>query len=508
MDILSLHAASRGQKTALIGPDRTLTYAEYEARANRTAQALTRLGAQEGDRVAVMSFNSVQGYEVSAAARKLGLVAVPINFRLRGAEVAHVVGDSGARIVLADADHAAVVDEARELVAGELTCVAFSAERRPDGWLAFEELLAASGEELAGEPEGALLGASMIYTSGTTGNPKGAFRAKGVGVEAALQAVQIFGLTESDVHLVGGPGYHSAVAFFSALTVLLGGTVVVMPRFDPEAALRLVESHGVTTSFMAPTLLRRICDLPSEARERHDVSSLRAIILGAAPCPYELKQRAVALFGETLWEFYGATETGIQTVLRPEHQLLKPGSCGQAVEGQEILLLDADGNPVPDGEPGQLWARNPQLAEYFENPTATAKAMREGFFTVGDIAYRDSEGFYYICDRQVDMIISGGVNIYPAEVEAVLHAHPAVADVAVIGVPDSEWGESVKAAVQLKPAGEATEPDLIAFCAERLAGYKKPRSIDFVDELPRDAAGKLLKRRIRAPYWEGAGRTI
>jgi acyl-CoA synthetase (AMP-forming)/AMP-acid ligase II len=239
-----------------------------------------------------------------------------------------------------------------------------------------------------------------------------------------------------------------------------------------------------------------------------DVSSLRAIFLGAAPCPYSLKARAEKAFGQVLWEFYGATETGINTVLRPEDQLRKPGSCGTAVEGQEIKLVDAEGNEVATGVPGEFTVRNEVLAEYYNKPEATTKNLHDGFFSVGDIAYKDGEGYFYICDRKVDMIISGGVNIYPAEIEAVLVAHPAVQDAAVIGVPDDQWGESVKAVVQRRLDVNATEDELIAFCAERLAGYKKPRSIDFVDELPRDAAGKLLKRRIREPYWAEAGRRI
>jgi acyl-CoA synthetase (AMP-forming)/AMP-acid ligase II len=257
---------------------------------------------------------------------------------------------------------------------------------------------------------------------------------------------------------------------------------------------------------MAPTLLMRLVD--AQESNPRDVSSLRAIFLGAAPCPHALKARAEKALGEVLWEFYGATETGINTVLRPEDQLRKPGSCGTAVAGQEIKLVDAQGNEVATGVPGEFMVRNEVLAEYYNKPEATAKNLHGGFFSVGDIAYKDEEGYFYICDRKVDMIISGGVNIYPAEVEAVLIAHPAVQDAAVIGVPDEQWGESVKAVVQLRLEIDATEEGLIAFCAERLAGYKKPRSIDFVDELPRDAAGKLLKRRIREPYWTEAGRRI
>jgi acyl-CoA synthetase (AMP-forming)/AMP-acid ligase II len=214
------------------------------------------------------------------------------------------------------------------------------------------------------------------------------------------------------------------------------------------------------------------------------------------------------VLGPVLWEFYGATETGINTVLRPEDQLRKPGSCGQPIAGQEIRIVMDDGNEAPAGQPGELMVRNLWLAEYYHRPDATSSSLHDGFFSVGDIAYRDGEGYVYICDRRIDMIISGGTNVYPAEIEAVLHAHRAVMDAAVIGVPDDEFGESVKAVVQLRPEVHATADELIAFCAERLAGYKKPRSVDFVDELPRDATGKLLKRQIRERYWSGTGRKI
>jgi acyl-CoA synthetase (AMP-forming)/AMP-acid ligase II len=218
--------------------------------------------------------------------------------------------------------------------------------------------------------------------------------------------------------------------------------------------------------------------------------------------------RAEAVLGQVIWEFYGATETGINTVLRPEDQLRKPGSCGTAVPGQEIRLVGPDGRDVQDGEPGEFMVRNTWLAEYYNSPDATGKSLHDGFFSVGDVAYRDEEGYYYICDRQIDMVISGGVNIYPAEIEAVLYAHPAVMDAAVIGVPDEQWGESVKAVVQLRGGMSATAEELIAFCDAQLAGYKKPRSVDFVIELPRDAAGKLLKREVREPYWEGMTRKV
>jgi acyl-CoA synthetase (AMP-forming)/AMP-acid ligase II len=374
----------------------------------------------------------------------------------------------------------------------------------PPGWLRYADLMSEASDVFASVGDG--LGASMIYTSGTTGNPKGAWRPHGVNIANVLQIISIFELTQSDVHLVSGPGYHSGVAFFSALHQVLGSTVVLQPRFDADGALDLIERHRVTTTFMAPTLLLRLVD--AQQKRPRDTSSLRAVILGAAPCPHALKVRAEAVLGEVLWEFYGATETGINTVLRPEDQMRKPGSCGTAVPGQEIRLVRDDGSEASTGEPGEFMVRNNWQAEYYNRPDATSNSLHDGFFSVGDIAYRDDEGYYFICDRRVDMIISGGVNIYPAEVEAALHAHPAVLDAAVIGVPDDEWGESVKAVVQLRSGKSPTPDDLSEFLASRLAGYKKPRSYEFVEELPRDAAGKLLKRKLRERYWAGAGRRI
>jgi acyl-CoA synthetase (AMP-forming)/AMP-acid ligase II len=505
VDFLARHAASTPDRVALIAGDRQVVFEALNRRANKAGNVFRELGCARQDRIAVMSFNSVEGFEISNGLRKVGLVGVPVNYRLRGSEIAYVLNDSGARVVIVGPEHVDEVDAARDEVDGNRSFIALGS-RAPEGWLAYEQLMAAASEQQPDESESGALGTARIYTSGTTGNPKGAWRPNGVNIENILQVISIFELSDTDVHLMCGPGYHSAVSLFSSLHQLLGATVVVQSKFDAEAALDLIERHRVTTSFMAPTLLQRLVD--AQVRRPRDVSSLRALLLGAAPCPYALKERAEAAFGQVLWEFYGATETGINTVLRPEDQLRKAGSCGTVVPGQEIRLMGAHGNEVPDGEPGEFMVRNSWLAEYYKRPDATGQSLHDGFFSVGDVAYRDADGYYFICDRQVDMVISGGVNIYPAEVEAVLHAHPAVMDVAVIGVPDDQWGESVKAVVQLRPGVPVTAEELIAFAAARIAGYKKPRSIDFVDDLPRDAAGKLLKRKIREPYWAMSGRRI
>lgn len=504
-DIYAAHAATRPGKLALVCGERSLTYAELNARANRVANALRSLGVQAGDRVAVMVHNSLETFEIGVSLTKLAAMNVPVNYHLREHEVAYVVKDSGAKVMVAGPELVEVAEQALAEVPDKPVCVAIGGQA-PAGWLHYEELLEAASEfPPVGE---AALGLTVTYTSGTTGNPKGAYRPAGVPAQDLIRLVQVFELSEAGVHLLAGPAYHSAPWFFSSIHLLLGATVVVQPKFDAVEALRLIHRHRVTNTFMAPTLLQRLCDVPGEQAAAHDSSSLHAIILGAAPCPYALKVRAEERFGPCLWEFYGSTETAIVTILRPEDQLRKPGSCGKVAPGQEIQLLDAAGNLVPDGAPGEIWTRSPWLAEYYHKPEATAKSMKDGFFSVGDIAYRDPEGYYYICDRKIDMIISGGVNIYPAEIEAVLSAHPAVLDVAVIGVPDEQWGESVKAVVALRPGRSASAEELITFCAERLADYKKPRSVDFLDEIPRNPAGKLLKNMIRESYWAGTGRKI
>ena len=508
MHYLDAHALVRPNKVALICGEQSLTYAALNLRARRVANALIGLGIQPGDRVAVMAHNSLELLEITSGLSKLGAIAVLLNYRLREHEISYIINDCQAKAAIAGPGLVDVVDKARAEITGNVFYIAI--EHEPDAeraeWLYYEDLLADASEAMPFSEGGT--GSTMSYTSGTTGKPKGAYRPNSVPPEAIIPLIQAFELAESDVHWLAGPYYHSAPNFFVSLNMLLGATLVIQPKYDAVEGLKLIERHKITTTFMAPTLLQRLCDVPLDVFSHYDVSSLRTIILGGAPCPFVLKERAAERFGEVLWEFYGATETGIVTILRPEDQLSKSASCGKIAPGQEIRLLDAAGNEVPEGTPGEMWSRTSYLAQYYNKPEATAKSMRDGFFSVGDIAYIDNEGYYYICDRKIDMIISGGVNIYPAEIEAVLAAHPAIADVAVISVPDSLWGESVKAVVELRPGATATEDEIIVFSTEHLADYKKPRSVDFVQELPRNPTGKLLKSQIRAPYWKDAGRKI
>ena len=505
MDFLALHAGLNPDKPAIILGGKSIDFATLNRRANQAANAFEQLGVKSDDRATLMSFNSLEYFEITNGLRKLGAIFVPLNYRLRGSEAAYVVNDSGAVMVAADEDHVEVIEEARPAIAGHVHLLAVDGNAPAGGWLSYPGLRDAASDVRAPRDDDAM-GATMVYTSGTTGAPKGAWRPHGIAVENILQVISLFELTQADVHLLCGPVYHSGPGIFAVLHQVLGATIVVQRRFEPDEALDLVERHRVTTTFMAPTLLQKLVE--AQEKNPRDVSSLRAVILSAAPCPYSLKERAHAALGQVLWETYAATETGFNTVLRPEDQLRKPGSSGTAVPGQDIRLLREDGTEAGVGEPGEFTVRSAWVAEYFNKPEATSKSLHDGYFSVGDVAYRDAEGYYFICDRGIDMIISGGMNIYPAEIESVLLAHPAVMDAGVIGVPDDEWGEAVKAVVQPRPGIEVSADELIAFCSERLASYKKPRSVDFVDELPRDAAGKLLKRKLREPYWASAGRAI
>ncbi len=352
---------------------------------------------------------------------------------------------------------------------------------------------------------------SMVYTSGTTGRPKGVHRPGGIDPEVILGVVQGFGLQPgNEVHIVPAPLYHSAPGLGALLTIALGGTLVIMDKFDPEEFLASTERERVTSSFVVPTIVKRILALPDEVKRRYDVSSLRSLIVGAAPFPLETKKAAIDYFGDCLYEYYGSTDAGLNTILPPSEQRARPASCGKPVGDSDIRILDDDGNALPTGEVGNIYITNGLVKSmsYYKDPEKTREAFRGDYMTVGDMGYFDADGYLYIVDRKTDMVISAGVNIYPAEIEEVLHEHPAVLDVAVIGVPNEDWGEELKAVVQLRPGVAATADDLIDFCRTRMADYKRPRSVDFVAEVARNPSGKLLKREIRAPYWEGRARRV
>jgi acyl-CoA synthetase (AMP-forming)/AMP-acid ligase II len=495
-DILDIHAQAEPDKIALIHGDRRWTYADHNARANAFARGIRSLGIAPGDRAVWIGPNHEKIVLWGHAARKAQLVSVPLSYRFTPDEMAYILTNSDATMVFCDPDYRATLSSIdapniREIIDYDRA----------------EELISANSSGPIDELEATnTTGASMIYTSGTTGKPKGAVRG---GTDPNLVAAMIAEIryTPNDVHITTGPLYHSGPGAFSALTHALGGTVVILERFDPEEWLRLVDQHKVNTTFTAPTQLKRIVNLPSDVRSRYDVSSLSSVIANAAPVPFALKKQWIETFGEGhLFEVYGSTELGVDTIIKPEDQLRKPGSCGQPYGGIQIRLIQEDGTEAPLGEPGVVWIKSPAVFdEYYKAPEKTDETKLEddpSWRTVGDIAYRDDEGFYYICDRKNDMIISGGMNIYPAEIEAVLHAHPAVMDVGVFGIPNEEWGEQVHAVVQLKPGEHTTASELEELSRAHLAGYKVPRSFEFRDQLPRTESGKLSKKNLRDEYWK------
>jgi acyl-CoA synthetase (AMP-forming)/AMP-acid ligase II len=404
--------------------------------------------------------NSPEVVAVMSATRKIGAVAVPLNYR-----------------------------------------------PAPDGMLGDPDIAAAPADAPdVGDATGG--GGTMIYTSGTTGKPKGAVRQGPPDPEVLGALLNLFGYRPDDVYLTSGPLYHSGPSAFMSAGLLSGQTVIVQRRFDPEDWLRLVDKYQVSSTFSAPALVRMICALPGPVKDRYDRSSMRIMIANAAPWSYALKQQYVADFPpESLVEVFGSTELGVDTVLMPQDQMRKPGSCGQPAPGIEIMLVGADGGEVTGTGPdhaGEVFVRSRVTFDaYYKNDAGYQSKSRGDYHTVGDIAYWDDEGYLYICDRKTDMIISGGMNIYPAEIEAALEHHPGIYDVAVFGIPSQQWGEAVHATVVRSPGSSLTGEEVTAFAREHLASYKVPRSIDFATELPRTGSGKLLKRQLRAPYWAG-----
>jgi len=512
-DILTAYAEAQPDKLAVIDDKGEqnivqLTYADLEAAANRLANALLALGAHPGGKVIWCGPNSVPVVTVINAARKVGAVAVPLNYRLTPEEARYVIDDSDAEIAYVDAEYSHLFDGLVGELANLRHVIAFGGPAGA-GMLSSDELTASASDQPAEAGDAVGAGGTMIYTSGTTGKPKGAVR-YAADPDTGLALVTLLGYRPDDIYITSGPLYHSGPGAFMIIGLLFGQTIVVQRKFDPQDWLRLVEKYKVTSTFSAPALIRMVCALPPDVKAKYDRSSMRVMIANAAPWSFALKQQYVADFPpESLWEVYGSTELGVDCVLAPEDQMRKPGSCGQPAPGIEIVLFDADGNVVtgtgPE-HPGELYVRSKGVFnEYYKQKDSYDAASRGDLHTVGDIAYRDDEGFLYICDRKSDMIISGGMNIYPAEIEAALEQHPAIYDVAVFGIPSEEWGEVVHASVVVAPGTTLSADDIKTFGKQHLASYKVPRSVDFIEELPRTGSGKILKRQLRAPYW--AGRT-
>ncbi|MBS7546984.1 acyl-CoA synthetase [Dietzia massiliensis] len=499
-------------------PGRQVTFGQLAEAAHGYARGLQDLGLKTGDCIVLLAPNSIEFLEVYYAALEIGLYVAPANWHLTGPEVAYIIDNSGSTVFIADqrfADVAGVaaaeagLDMARCYAIGDVP-----------GFRPLAELTApAAGGGGAGEasssslPSDRTLGDPMLYTSGTTGRPKGVRRPL---TGASPDQVTVpnyyffagFNIHAPDnVHICGSPLYHTAVLNFVTISLNLGQTVVLMDKWTPEEMLRLIDAHGVTQSHMVPTQFSRLLELPEEVRAKYDVSSLRTIVHGAAPCPKHVKQAMLDWWGPVLTEYYAGTEGGGCTITG-EEWLRKPGSVGRPWKTTTLKILDDDGNEVPTGETGNVYLQmHGSRFEYHQDAEKTAKTYVGELFTMGDIGYVDSDGYLFLCDRKNDMIISGGVNIYPAEIESEMTRHDAVRDVAVFGIPHPDWGEEVKAVIELADGyteSEELKAQILEDLAARLAKYKMPRSIDVVEELPRQANGKLMKRTLKDPYWADA----
>jgi len=519
-DLLTLHAAERPSKLAVID-DRPATsqkparqversFAELEREANQLAHVWLELGIAPGNKLVWCGQNSLALVRAIHAARKLGVIAVPLNYRLTPEEAVYVVDNCDAVAVYADAEYAELFEKILPRLPKVRHVLIFDGPPR-QGQLDADALLAQASSAPPAGPRERDEGSTMIYTSGTTGHPKGALR-RGMGDPAQVRALMSFiSYVPEDIYLTTGPLYHSGPGGFMGLAHSIGNTVIVQHKFDAEDWLRLVDRYKVSTTFSAPTPIRLVCNLPAKTKAKYDRTSMKRMIANAAPWSFALKGAYLQDFPEdSLWEVYGSTELGVNAILEPKDQRRKPGSCGKPSPGVELSLLDEEGREIcAPHQPGELYARSKSVfSTYYKASEKYEKSRRGDFFTVGDIAYRDEEGYYFICDRKNDMIISGGMNIYPAEIEAALDRHPAVLDVAVFGIPSDEWGESVHAVVALREGHTLGEPELIAFAREHLAGYKLPRSVSFASEIPRTGSGKILKRVLRAPFWEGHGTRV
>ena len=486
----------KGAAGSIVGPDGTeLCGPELLRRSNAIANNLRSLGLQHGDCVAMVLSNSVEVFELTLATAQIGLYLIPVNWHTAAPEIAYVIDDSGAKVLVCSPEHA---DKCRVDVVRYCTAPV-------EGFEDFASLKEGSCEP----PDNRQAGGIMNYTSGTTGKPKGVKRplppcAPEPVVTNYAAFLLMYGLTPgSGTHLVTSPLYHTAVLYFASSALHLGHRLVVMERFTAEGTLERIERYGVDSSHMVPTHFIRLLAL--EGRADFDTSSLKAMVHSAAPCPVPVKQAMLDWWGDCIYEYYAATEGG-GTMVSPAEWRQRPGTVGRPWQGADIAIYE-EGVQLAPGEPGCVYIKMAQGFEYHQDPEKTKKAWDvPGYFTVGDIGYLDDAGYLFLCDRKADLIIRGGVNIYPAEIEAALVMHPAVLDVCVFGVPDDELGEQVKAVVESR--GAIDEAELIAWASSRLGSYKVPRSVDFVDALPRDPNGKLAKRKLRDPYWTGVGRSI
>ncbi len=502
------HVASRfPNKLAVASPFGSRTFAELNARVNQLARLLRAHGIGSGDSMALVSRNRPAFVEAYLAALRTGIRFTPVNFHLTAEEVGYVIDDCEASVVIYDGTLPTAADALAFAPRARLRLVV---DGTVEGFTDYEEAIAPHPGHNIEDP---VRGTQMLYTSGTTGRPKGVYRRQQPIQRSASQIAAAWNL-ESDVCLCTGPGYHAApLAFNIAAPLNAGVGVVFMDKWDAEDTLRLIAQHRVTHTHMVATMFHRLLQLPEDVRAKHDLSSLRFVIHGAAPTPVHEKRAMIEWLGPVVFEYYAATEGGGNYFVTADEWMRKPGTVGRSSTPELTKILDDEGNDVPVGQSGTLYFKAPEIGrfEYFKAPEKTAQSYRGDWFTLGDMGYIDDDGYLFLNGRNAETIISGGVNIYPQEIDSELLKHPAVVDVCTVGVPNDEWGEEVKSVVQLESgrAGSAElAAELIAFARSRLPGFKTPRSIDFVSDLPRLPSGKIQRRLVRAPYWAGRARQI
>ena len=509
-EILAVNAKKYRDKLALKERGRAFTFRELNQRTNQLANALTSMGLKKGGKVSCLLENSIEIVELYIATAKTGIVLNPVNFRLAPKDVEYIVNNSDAEAIVAHEEFTPCVDEIR----GNLTNVrnfVSVGEKTPPGYVNYESLLSESSDDeprTEVNPEDDWV---LLYTSGTTGRPKGVVRSHESYVAFYLINGIDFGFSERDICLNIMPLCHVNSTFFSFTFTYIGGGLYIHPsrRFDPVEILEIIQREKITFISLIPTHYNLILSVPEDKRREFDVSSVKKLLCSSAPARKEMKKAVMQMFkGVELYEGYGSTEAGIVTVLKPYEQMTKLGSIGRESCGTSMVkILDEQGNPVPAGQVGELYSRGPMLFdEYYKLPLKSKESFREGWFTAGDMAKEDEEGYFYIVDRKDNLIITGGEHVYPSEVEELVAQHPAVFDVAAIGVPHKKWGEAVKAIVILKEGKTATEQEIIKFCVGKIASFKKPKSVTFIkpEEMPRTGTGKILHRELRKRFTENA----
>jgi len=492
-----------------------ISYRQARERSNQIAHALLAEGLAPGTRVAFLAKNTPEFVLFYYGAAKAGVVPVPLNYRLAPPEWSYIVNDSGAQLLFARGVLAAAIDPIRGQLGKVKKCLALDTAP-PAGWESYEAWVDRQPDTPPALVVDEAADVYQMYTSGTTGRPKGAVLQHRAVTANADQLSAVSHLEPGDRYLVVAPLYHAAAAVASFWIVRQGGTLYIQEDFAPAEAVRAMSEDNIVGATLVPAMIQAcLVGVPDVAKRRYD--KLRIMIYGASPIAVETLRRAIEVFGCGFAQGFGMTETTAAAtfLLSADHERAlrdKPGlllSCGRALPGTQVKIADAEDREVPRGEIGEILVRGPQIMRgYWNLPEASAEALRDGWMHTGDAAIMDEEGFVYIQDRVKDMIVSGGENVYPREIEDVLFRHPAVADAAVIGVPDAQWGEVVKAIVVLRAGASATETELVDHCRAQLASYKRPRSVDFIPELPRNPSGKVLKKDLREPFWKGHSRRV